>query len=201
MKLRRFVVILLGAFVVLAGSLAAAQSLGDLARKQREEREKQTQKPAKVLTNEDVATTKTSEGPTAASGMSEEPRTPGEETASAPSETSTTPAEAARPGEESAAEKMKTRDYWQGAFKAAKGKIAAAEEVQRLAEDELGLLRLQRARELSSTAQAELDASIQSKSAELDSKRTDTIKAKQALDKLQKEFDESGAPADWAKTD
>jgi hypothetical protein len=201
MKLRRFFVILLGATFLLAGSLAAAQSLGDLARKQREEREKLTQKPAKVLTNEDVATTKTSEGPTAAAGMSEEPQTPGEETASVPPETSSKPPEAAQSGEESAAEKMKTQEYWQGAFKAAKAKIAAAEEVQRLSEDELGLLQLQRARELSSTTQAELDASIQSKSAEVDSKRADTTKAKQALDNLQKEFDDSGAPADWAKTD
>jgi hypothetical protein len=201
MKLRRFFVILLAAIVVLAGSLAAAQSLGDLARKQREEREKQTQKPAKVLTNEDVATTKTSEGPTAAAGMSEEPQSPGEETATAPPETSTEPSEPAQPGEESAADKMKTRDYWQGAFKAAKAKIAAAEEVQRLSEDELGLLQLQRARELSSTTQAELDTSIQSKSAEVESKRAETTKAKEALDKLQKEFDDSGAPADWAQTD
>jgi hypothetical protein len=201
MKLRRFVVILAAAIVVLTGSLAAAQSLGELARQQREARQKQTQKPAKVLTNEDVATTKTSEGPTAAAGMSEEPQAPSEETASTPAETANKPAETTESTEQSAAEKMKTRDYWQSAFKAATAKIAAAEEVQRLAEDELGLLQLQRARELSSTTQAELDARIASKSAEVESKRAETTKAKQALEKLQKDFDDSGAPADWAKTD
>jgi hypothetical protein len=201
MKIRRFFVVLLGTIIVLAGSVAAAQSLGDLARKERQEREKQTQKPAKVFTNEDVATSKTSAGPTAAAGMSEEAQTPGEETASTPSENSNKPSESEQPAEQSAAEKMKTREYWQSAFKAAKQKIAAAEEVQRLAEDELGLLRVQRARELSATTQAELDARIASKSAEVESKRAETTKAKQALEKLQKDFDDSGAPADWAKTD
>ena len=109
MKLRRFVVILAAAIVVLTGSLAAAQSLGELARQQREARQKQTQKPAKVLTNEDVATTKPSEGPTAAAGMSEEPQAPSEETASTPAETANKPAETTESTEQSAAEKMKTR--------------------------------------------------------------------------------------------
>ena len=199
--MRRFFVILLGTIVLLAGAMAAAQSLGDLARKQRQQREKQTQKPGKVLTNEDVETRKTSEGPTAAAAMAEEPKSPGEETLNTLSETSNKPSELAQPGEESAAEKMKTREYWQSAFKAAKEKIAAAEEVQRLVEDELGLLRIQRATELSPTAQDDLDARIKSKSAEVDAKRADTTKAKQALEKLEQEFSESGAPADWSKTE
>ena len=201
MKMRRFFVVLLGAIIVLAGSMAAAQSLGDVARKQRQQREKQTQKPGKVFTNADVETRKTSEGPTAAAAMAEEPKSPDDETLRTISETGNKPSELAEPREESPAEKMKTREYWQSAFKAAKEKIAAAEEVQRLVEDELGLLRIQRATELSPTAQDDLDARIRSKSAEVDSKRADTTKAKQALEKLEKDFADSGAPADWSKTE
>ena len=201
MKIRRFFVALLGTIVVVAGSAAAAQSLGDVARKQRQQRETRTQKPGKVLTNEDVATRVTSEGPTAAAAMAEEPKSPGEETLDTLAETSNKPSELVEPGEESAEGKKRTREYWQSAFKAAKEKIAAAEEVQRLVEDELGLLRIQRASELSPTSQDELDVRINSKTSEVDSKRADTTKAKQALEKLETEFSESGAPADWAKTD
>ncbi len=201
MKRRRFFAVLLGAIILLAGSMAAAQSLGDVAREQRQQREKQTQKPGKVFTNADVETRNTSEGPTAAAAMAEEPKLPGEETLNTLSETSDKPSELAQPGEESAAKKMETREYWQSTFKAAKEKIAAAGEVQRLVEDELGLLRIQRASELSPTAQDDLDAGITSKSAEVDSRRADTTKAKQALEKLEQEFSESGAPADWSKTE
>ncbi len=201
MKTERLITILVGLALVVAASTAAAQSLGNVARKQREERRQQTNKPTKVLTNEDLETRPTSEGPTAAAGMAEEPKSPGEETLSTLAATSNEPSELQEPGEESAADKMKTREYWQNAFKAAKAKIAAAEEVQRLVEDELGLLQIQRARELSPTAQAELDSRISSKSAELANKRADTAKAKQALEKLEEQFKESGAPADWAETE
>lgn len=201
MNTRRYFVMLLGLAVAVGASTAAAQSLGNLARKQREQRGQQARKPAKVLTNEDVETQPTSEGPTAAAGMAEELKSPDEETLSTLAETSNEPSELMDPGEEAAGDKKKSREYWQGAFKAAKAKIAAAEEVQRLVEDELGLLQIQRARELSPTVQAELDGRISSQTAAVEAKRNDTTKAKQALEELEQKFEESGAPADWSKTE
>ncbi len=201
MNTRQFLVMLLGLTVALGASTAAAQSLGELARKQREQRAQQTQKPAKVLTNEDLETRPTSEGPTAAAGMAEEAKSPDEETLSTLGATSNEPSELMGAGEETAQDKMKTREYWQALFKAARGRIAAAEEVQRLVEDELSLLQIQRARELSSTAQSELDQRISAKNTELSAKRTATAKAEEDLAKLEQKFEESGAPADWSKTE
>lgn len=185
----------IGFLVLLATSMAAAQSLGDLARAQRA---KQSKKPAKVFTNDNLPARPASEGPTAASTISTTPppdssQGPAEQTSASPPESVSPPA-----AEE---DKKKTKEYWQDLFKAARQKLAADEEQQRLLEDELGLLRIQQARELSPDAQSELQTKVKAKTAEVQAKRDQTDKSKKALEDLEKEFKESGAPANWSKTD
>jgi hypothetical protein len=63
------------------------------------------------------------------------------------------------------------------------------------------LLQIQQARELSPDAKSDLDAQVKAKSAEVESKRAQTAKAQKALEDLEKDFKESGAPEDWSKTD
>jgi hypothetical protein len=173
------------------------ESLGDFARQLREQREKESKKPAKVFTNDNLpARPPWDEGPTAASAISP---TPAESATKPPSPESAEQKGAVGP--ESPEDKVKTRDYWQAKFKEARGKLARAREEQQLAEDELNLLQIQQARELDPNAKQELDAKVRDKQTEVDTKRAAADKAQKALDDLQKNFKESGAPEDWSQTE
>lgn len=204
MKTKTFILVAVGLLILLASSVAIAQSLGDLARQERAKRSKETKKAVKVVTDEDLPPRPVEE-PKATTSPSESAEQPGEQPAEQAAEPPATPPEEASappPAEEAKPEdKQKTRDYWQGRFKAAKQRIADAEELQRLAEDELSLLQIQQARELSPDAKSDLDAQVKAKSAEVESKRAQTAKAQKALEDLEKDFKESGAPEDWSKTD
>jgi len=209
MKTKILILAAVGLILMLVASLAAAQSLGDVARQERQKRAKETKKPVKVVTNEDFPAPPPAEEakPAAPSSASEEtPAESAEQPAAQPTEqpaAQSTAEEAAPPTAEEAKpeDKQKTRDYWQGRFRAAKQRIADAEELQRLAEDELSLLQIQQARELSPDGQADLEARVKAKNAELETRRATTAKARKALENLEKEFKESGAPTDWSKTD
>ena len=208
MKTKTLILAVVGLLILLASSVVIAQSLGDLARQERAKRAKETKKAVKVVTDEDLPP-RPAEEPKATTSPSESAEQPGEQPAEQPTEQATEPpatspeeASAPPPAEEAKPEdKQKTRDYWQGRFKAAKQRIADAEELQRLAEDELSLLQIQQARELSPDAKSDLDAQVKAKSAEVESKRAQTAKAQKALEDLEKDFKESGAPEDWSKTD
>ena len=80
-------------------------------------------------------------------------------------------------------------------------RLASMEEQQRLAEDELSLLQVQQARELSPDEQGQLESNAKTASATLEARRAETAKARKELEDLEKEFKASGAPADWSKTD
>jgi len=210
MKTKVLILATVGLILMLVASLAAAQSLGDVARQERQKRAKETKKPVKVVTNEDFPAPPPAEEakPAAPSSASEEtPAESAEQPAAQPTEqpaAQTTAEEAAAPPsteEQKPEDKQKTREYWQGRFRAAKQRIADAEELQRLAEDELSLLQIQQARELSPDGQADLEARVKAKNAELETRRATTAKARKALENLEKEFKESGAPTDWSKTD
>lgn len=204
MKTKTLILAVVGLLILLASSVVIAQSLGDLARQERAKRAKETKKAVKVVTDEDLPPRPVEE-PKATTSPSESAEQPGEQPAEQAAEPPATPPEEASappPAEEPKPEdKQKTRDYWQGRFKAAKQRIADAEELQRLAEDELSLLQIQQARELSPDAKSDLDAQVKAKSAEVESKRAQTAKAQKALEDLEKDFKESGAPEDWSKTD
>ena len=208
MKTKVLILAAVGLILMLVGSLAA-QSLGDVARQERQKRAKETKKPVKVITSDDFPAPPPAEEakPAAPSSASEEtPAESAEQPAAQPTEqpaAQTTAEEAAPPAAEEAKpeHKQKTRDYWQGRFRAAKQRIVDAEELQRLAEDELSLLQIQQARELSPDGQADLEARVKAKQAELETRRATTAKARKALEDLEKEFKDSGAPTDLSKTD
>ena len=185
------------AWVLVAGvSLTRAQSLGDIARATRENRQKvMQQKSVRTWSNDNIPKAPPSAGPTAAAGMSAEPPAPAQTAAAGE-----TPAASSAPAD-AGADKKKSREYWQQQFKMAREKYAADEEQQRLSEDELSLLQIQQARELAPETQTQLESSIKAKTADVEAKRAQAAKTKKALDDLEKEFRESGAPADWGKTE
>ncbi len=195
----------------LASSICAAQSLGDFARAERERRSQEAKKPVKEFTNDNLPTRPPSEGPTAASGMSAAPATeastkpePGQAAAEptggeSPKETKAEAKEESK--KEKPEDKIKTKDYWQGQFKAARAALAKAQEEQQLVEDELQLLQIQQARELAQEVQMQVAQQITAKTLDLEAKREATTKAQKALDDLDKEFADSGAPEDWSKTE
>ena len=94
-----------------------------------------------------------------------------------------------------------SREYWRARFRAARERLKNASEEQQLAEDELGLLKTRQASELSAGPQSEIAEKIAAKQAEVEIKRATTAKAKQAIDALEREFKESGAPEEWNKGD
>jgi len=197
MRMKHLVIAAAGLSLWWAGSGSAAQSLGELARQSREQRAKEGKKPVKVYTNDTLPSRPPGEGLTAASGMAATPT-------AVPSAVESAPGEEKKPAaatEEKAEDKRKTRDYWQGKFRSARQELARAEEMQKLAEDELSLLRLQQARELNAETQADVAQKIPAKTAQVESARAATEKARKALDDLEKEFKESGAPEEWSKTD
>ena len=193
MKKRLLLLVGLGAALMFAACLIFAQSLGDLARAERAKRAKEAKKPVKVVTNDNLPPRPPGEGLTAASSMSAAP--PPEQAPAMPA--ASAPGAPEAPG----ADKQKTREYWQEQFKPLRAKLAADEEQQRLVEDELSLLQIQQARELSPDVQSQLEAQVKAKTAEVEAKRAETAKSRKELEDLQKEFRESGAPADWSKTD
>ncbi|MFB3923143.1 MAG: hypothetical protein ACE145_15595 [Terriglobia bacterium] len=199
MKRQYLISVGIALLVLLCASMAVSQDLGELARQEKARRAKQTKKPAKTYTNENMPARPPGEGPTAAASISPSPEGLEAPPSQAPPPNVPIPgAPAIKPPED---EKKGTKEMWQGRFKSARAQITAAEDAQRLSEDELSLLQIQQARELDPDTQRDLEGKIKDKNAEVAAQRAQTDKAKKALEALDKEFKESGAPAAWAKTD
>jgi len=198
----------LAMMLLLACSPGWAQSLGDFARQQRDLRAKEGIKPVKIYTNDNLPSRPLGESPTAATGISVLSSKPTTETTGKSGAASSTATSAEGAGQAKQAEtstekpedKQKTKEYWQGRFQAVRGRLSGAEEQQRLAEDELNLLQIQQAREISPAVQSEIGPKIAAKQDEVTSKRAETDKARKALADLENEFKDSGAPEDWSKT-
>ena len=190
MKIRNFfVVIILAGFVCASAGILNAQSLGDFARKQKAKRASQP-KAAKVFTNEDMPkTTSLQPAESAAAGESASATTP-EGEASAVSGEKT--AEESNPDD-----KKKTKEYWQEQFKNAKADLDLAQEQSTLADDELSLAQSDAARQLNSNERDVAEKNVATKQTAASEKRAALHKAKQAMEDLKKQFEESGAPADW----
>lgn len=204
--------VLLSLVVAVAAPIctAAQESLGDLARQVREERSRVGTKPVKVFTNDNLPASPTQQDLAAASASSSTTAGTAPSTASPSAirpeaslaERVKKPAEGQGAAEEESPEdKVKTQDYWQRRFKSARAKLARAEEERQLVEDELNLLQIQQTRELDATAKQQLGEKVAAKQTEVDDKRAVADKARKALEDLESEFEESGAPEDWSKTD
>ena len=190
-----FTVLLLSMTLPVLAHPQQTESLGDFARQMREQREREARKATKVYTNDNLPVA------TFGEAVSQSPL-PGktssaEGSASKPAAAATEQETGSKPPE-SPEGKARTRDYWQGRFKAARQDLAAAKDRQHLAEDELNLLQIQQVRELDPSLKSDLDAKVQSKQTEVDADKAATSAAEKALEDLQKEFDESGAPKEWS---
>jgi hypothetical protein len=171
--------------------LAAPQqeSLGDVAKQQREQRQKEGKKPSKVFTNDNMPAHSPDEDMTpkepvvteAISGKTTPPTTP-EKKSSEP---------------QSAESKVQTKDYWQAKFQEARKNVAQAKEQQQLAEDEMNLLQIQEARELDPMAKQAITAKLDAKRSDVETVRAATAAAQKDLDDLEQAFKDSGAPDDW----
>lgn len=189
--------LLLAFAALLLFSVAAntpAQSLGEVARqcrKEREAREKNGEAPVKVFTNDDI-----DKMPPIAilESSSQTPSSPETRLSapSQPSEAATSPSGNERKGE-------KSKEFWQARFKVARTRLAHAKEEEGLVEDELRLLQIQQARELSPNRSRKLNGKIDATTIELDAKRAAAKKAQEAMAQLEKEFKDSGAPKDWVQ--
>ena len=197
------IVIVLTSLPLLA---APQQSLGDLARKLRQQQQKSGVRPAKVYTNDNLPSRNPDEGRAAASSA---PATNPSEQAPAEGES---PAPAKRTGNapeagqaasqpEKPEDKKKTREYWQARFKAARARVVEAQERQQLAEDELNFLQIQSVHELDPAKKSDYPPKIQDKQDEVAQKQAATEEARKALEDLQKEFQGSGAPDEWSVTE
>jgi len=199
--------VLMGALLLLVPASSFSQSLGEVARqyrKERELREKEGKVPVKVFTNDDIArmppaakTDSSVQSPVTPPG----PPTPEAKPSGAPNPLSTAGGEvpagpsAAQPGK--AEDRMKSKEYWQAMFKAARAELSHARAEQTLVEDELQLLQIQQARELDPDRSRKLNGRIDTSTLELEAKKAATEKAQQALDGIEKQFKSSGAPQDW----
>jgi hypothetical protein len=200
-------------FVIAVTSLpllaAPQQSLGDLARQLREQQLKAGLKTTKVYTNDNLPASKPGEGRAAASGASSSrAATPPEQAPAEPEsgQAAQQTSQAAETGQaatksEKPEEKNETKEYWQARFKSARAQLADAQERQQLAEDELNLLQIRDVRALDPDVKSELSGKVKAKQDEVSQRRAETEKAQKALEDLQQEFKESGAPSDWSETE
>jgi len=177
-------------------AVAAAQSLGDVARQFRQQQGKETRKAVKVYTNDNLPPPAPWEE--VAPAVDTTKATPKPEAESKPGGPVTQPAE---PAAEKSDDKKRTQEYWQEKFTTARREVASAESAQRLAQDELSLLQIQQAREIDPDVQSQVATKIQAKQAELTAIQAQLDAAQKVLDDLQKEFDASGAPAEWSQTE
>jgi hypothetical protein len=167
-------------------SLAAGQSLGDLARQQRAQKEKAPTN-VKTYTNDNLP------APVFGEPVTYNPAPKIEDKEKDKKET--TPAATQKPSDD----KIKTRDYWRDRMQGLMNDLDNAREVQNVSESELNLLHLQQTRELDPNVQKDLEEKAKAKQAEVDQLRLNTTAARQAVVDFQKEFKASGANPDWIK--
>ena len=185
------------------------QSLGDLARQLRQQQLKAGPKTSKLYTNDNLPGRKPDGGQAAASSASSNPATTPSEQAQAESESPQAAKQTSQAPEtgqagtksEKPEEKIETKEYWQGRFKAARAQLADAQEHQQLAEDELNLLQIQDVRELDPDLKTGLAAKVKAEEDEVSERRAAREEAQKTLEDLQKEFQASGAPDEWSETE
>jgi hypothetical protein len=183
-------------FLIAGGTMAAEQSLAEAARQAKQQRAKETKKVVKVFTNDNLPAPAPWETVTPSPVIAKSKP----ESEAGPEQAGSAVKSSERAAEKSE-DKRKTKEYWQGEFTAARSKLASAESALSLAQDELSLLQIQQAREIAPDVQSQVATKIAAKQSEIATLQSQVEKARQALDNLQKEFDASGAPAEWGQTE
>lgn len=196
MRMRICAITLLAAALALPLFAAQQESLGDLARRLQQERSKSAPKAIKAYTNDNLPASSSSGSREVASGTGGT----GSASSSEKTESEVSPAGTAdNPGTSGAGKR--TKEYWQGRFKAARAELARAQELQQLAEDELSLLQIQDAGLLDLPSKASLAEKIEAKQDEVSKSQAATARAEKKLEDLQDEFKDSGAPDEWSDTE
>jgi hypothetical protein len=194
------IILFLSAALPILAEPQQQESLGDLARQLRAQKAADTKRATKVYTNDNLPASVPGEAlnwlpPTPEDKPKPAPTITAEPAPSPSSETTgSKPSESPQDG-------PKTRDDWQGKFKAARQDLAKAKELQQLSEDELNLLQIQQVREIDPAVKANLTGQVQAKQSEVDVNKAATDAAQKALENLEKEFKARGAPDDWNQTE
>ncbi len=210
MMRKSFLLSFLIAFTSLPLLAAPQEPLGDLARRLREEQLKTGPKTTKIYTNDNLPRRKQEQekgrrevasAPSPAAGIASE-KAQAERNARHAVEEANRAAESSQPAteREKSEDKVETKEHWQARFKSVRARLADAQERQQLVEDEINLLQIQDVRALDPGAKAELRDKIKAKEEDLSQRRAITEEAQKALEDLQKEFQESGAPEEWGET-
>lgn len=198
MKIRTFLVFtLVACFTVAAAGVLKAQSLGELARQQKAKQASQP-KATKVFTNEDMPKATTLQSTESEAEGDASPETAAKKTVGG--EASSDSGEK-KSEETSPDDKKKTKEYWQEQFQNAKADLNKAQEQSKLSDDELSLAQADAARQLDADKRSEADKNVATKQSAADAKHAALDKATQAMEDLKKQFEESGAPADWLPAD
>jgi hypothetical protein len=189
----------LGCVLATTAGIARAQSLADIARQQKAEKGSH---PAtvKVFTNDNIPRSTSLDDRAPAAASSDSAQAPEEKTDSAepkPPSTSAASDQQGSGGEKPPEDKKKTKEYWQSKFADARAVVARADEELQLSQDELNLAQMSEARELDPNVASQLSQEVTAKQSAAEAKQAADEKAKQAMAKLQQEFDESGAPKEW----
>ena len=181
-------------FVWLAGTLASAQSLGDLARKAREEKKQETRKAARVFTNDNLPS-----GPGAAiSVVGTPPPPPKVEGEEAGGEGEAKPAAAKEA--EKPKEPPHDEAYWKARSAEQRARISASEKELDLLQRELNLMQQQyysdpneALREQNTRSQ--VNAQVQ----KINDKRDEIAKLRQGLAQLEDELRREGGDPGWLR--
>jgi hypothetical protein len=195
MKTKKWIVaILFVAFVTVAAGILQAQSLADIARKERAKKASEP-KATKVYTNDNIPPA-TMTGSTTESAQATAKAPESGEAASGGATSDEGKKEETKPEN-----KKMTKEYWQAEFNKARAEVDLAQEQANLADDELNLAQANQVREADPTKKADYDPQIATDRTAAEAKHAALDKAKQKLDDLKKRFEESGAPADWLPSD
>lgn len=196
MKIKNLLIgMALAGMVIAAAGILSAQSLGEIARQQKAKQASEP-KAAKVYTNENMP-----------HATALQPTETGSEGEAAPEAAAKAPEEgdagskaeegSKRPEEKQPEDKKMTKEYWQEQYQNAKADLDKAQEESTLANDELTLAQSDQARQLDADQKDLASHNVATKQTTSDSKHAALDKAKQAMDDLRKQFEDSGAPADW----
>lgn len=181
---------LFGLILALGLAPMQAQDLSQLAKKTRETRLKtMQQKSVRVWNNDNMPKAPAREGPTAAAGMSP---------VTLPAPIPVMP-EGPSPPTGNAEPEGAALDSTRDKIKQDQQKIKGLEERLRLEEDELSMLQIQQANELTPSVQSELSQKIQAKNAEIASQRQTIEKAQKDLETAKKEFKAIGGSLEEQK--
>ena len=177
--------------ISLPAGIVRAQDLSQLAKKTREQRMKvMQQKSVRIWNNDNLPKRPAGEGPTAAAGMSATPP---------PNYPGAVDAEPPPPEEPPPTADAPDLDAMRAQIQQGRQSLKGLEERLRLAEDELSLLQVQQASDLSPDTQSSLAAQIKDKNTAVSGLRQDVDKAKKETEKLEKDFKSQGGTIEEKK--